>query len=71
MCQATIVMKDKGGTTQLLEDVIYLKVEGDEISFAQFFEDPTVMKARIEEIDFLKHKVHIIPIPEQERQPND
>jgi predicted RNA-binding protein len=63
MCQATIVLEDKGGNKQVLEDVIHLKVEGDEIWFAQFFEDPTVIKARIKEIDFLKHQVHIVPIP--------
>jgi predicted RNA-binding protein len=67
MCQAIIILKDDHGGEEFLRDVIYLKVEGDTIWLSQFFENPISVKGTIEEIDFLKHTVHIAPGAAPER----
>ncbi|MGD8620827.1 MAG: CooT family nickel-binding protein [Anaerolineales bacterium] len=67
MCQATIILHDGNETKEILKDVIHLKVEEKSIVCSRFFEEPTPIKAAIQEIDFLKHLVHLVPIHEDER----
>jgi predicted RNA-binding protein len=61
MCQANIIMQNSNGGEEILKDVIHLRVDGDTIWFSRFFEEPVAVQGAINEIDFLKHTVKIIP----------
>jgi predicted RNA-binding protein len=60
MCQSTVYLGEK----EIAQDVIWLRVEGDNIQFATFFEEPQTVRGTIKRLDFLKHRVVLEPIRE-------
>jgi len=58
MCQSTVYLGEK----EIAQDVIWLRVEGDNIQFATFFEEPQTVRGTIKHLDFLKHSVILEPI---------
>jgi predicted RNA-binding protein len=61
MCQAVVTLAQDGQEKEIMRDVVLLEpVEGG-LKLQAFFEDPVVLQARIERIDFLKHTVTLVP----------
>jgi predicted RNA-binding protein len=46
----------------VMEDVIYLRIDGDEVTVSRFFEEPVALRASITAMDFLKHTVTLVPL---------
>ena len=58
MCQSAVFVKKKDGTQELvLDEVVVIRPEGDEIELMNILGDRKRIRARIEHIDLLKHKV--------------
>lgn len=55
MCQATVYLGDK----EVAREVIWMEPADDGVRLATFFEEPKVLSARIQRIDFLKHQVFL------------
>ncbi|MDY7039791.1 MAG: CooT family nickel-binding protein [Chloroflexota bacterium] len=62
MCQSTIYLGEK----EIARDVIWLQVDGDNVQFATFFEEPQTVRGTINRLDFLKHSVTLEPIQEED-----
>lgn len=57
MCQARVILRRGEQEEELMKDVVALEIGEDEILLRAFFEEPKRVKARLKEIDFLKHRV--------------
>jgi predicted RNA-binding protein len=62
MCQATVYMGDQ----EVAREVIWLEVAEDGVRLATFFEEPKSVPGRIQHIDFLKHRVLLDAVEEEE-----
>lgn len=62
MCQATVFM----GEERVAQEVIRLDQVEEGVQIATFFEDPQLVPGRIQTIDFLKHRVILQPVGEEE-----
>jgi predicted RNA-binding protein len=61
MCQATVYLAQDGQEEEIMRDVILLEpVEGG-LRLQAFFEEPVIVNARVERIDFLKHSITLVP----------
>ena len=65
MCQATVYLAQDGQEQELMRDVVLLEPVQDGLLLQAFFEEPVTVQARIERIDFLKHTVTLVPVPEE------
>ena len=65
MCQATVYLAQDGQERELMRDVVLLEPVRDGLRLQAFFEEPVTVQARIERIDFLKHTVTLVPVPEE------
>ena len=65
MCQATVYLAQDGQEKELMRDVVLLEPVPDGLLLQAFFEEPVTVQARIERIDFLKHTVTLVPVPEE------
>jgi predicted RNA-binding protein len=62
MCQATVYLGDE----EVAREVTGLTpVEGG-VRLTSFFEDPQVVPGRVLHVDFLKHRVQLEPVEEEE-----
>ena len=55
MCQATVYL----GDSQIMEEVILINPTEDGLLLKSLFNESKTVKARIREIDLLKHKVYL------------
>jgi len=53
MCQAAIYLNDE----KVMEDVIWMEPTEDGILVHTFFDEPQVIKGKLQAIDLLKHRV--------------
>jgi len=67
MCQAKVLLQCGDGSEVIMEDVTFLKVEGDVVWLSRFFEPPVAVQAVFREVDFLKHTVTLFPLDKGER----
>ena len=65
MCQATVYLTQDGQEKELMRDVVLLEPVQDGLLLQAFFEEPVTVQARVERIDFLKHTVTLVPLPEE------
>ena len=65
MCQATVYLAQDGQEKELMRDVVLLEPVQDGLLLQAFFEEPVTVRARVERIDFLKHTVTLVPVPEE------
>ena len=65
MCQATVILAQDGAEKELMRDVVLMEPVQDGLRLQAFFEEPVTVQARIERIDFLKHTVTLVPVPEE------
>jgi predicted RNA-binding protein len=64
MCEARIYMREKDNETQLMQDAVLVRPEGDAYLLVSLLGEQKLVKGRIEKIDFLKHTVHLSRPPE-------
>ncbi len=57
MCQATIYLREQ----EIARDVTWVEPTEKGVRFGTFFEEPQELTARIQHIDFLKHRVVLEP----------
>jgi len=66
MCQATVYLKQNGQEKEIMRDVILLEPAEDGVRLATFFEKPQLVRGRVRHIDFLKHRVLLEPLEEED-----
>jgi predicted RNA-binding protein len=66
VCQATVYLAQDGQEKEVMRDVILLEPVEDGLRLQAFFEEPVIVHARVERIDFLKHTVTLVPVAESE-----
>ncbi len=62
MCQATVYLGEK----EVAREVTGLEVTEEGVRLTSFFEDPQVVPGRVHHVDFLKHRVQLEPLEEDE-----
>lgn len=65
MCQATVYLNSQ----EIMKDVLKVEVTTQGVRLSTFFEPPQVLQASVREIDFLKHRVMLEPLIEDEIAP--
>ena len=65
MCQATVFLDGD----KILEDVIQVRPTADGVELSTLFEEPQTVKASIQDIDLLKHTVHLNSLDKGEQKP--
>jgi len=61
MCQATVYL----GKEMVAKDVTWLQPVEKGVEIKSFFDPPQVIEGRIVGIDFLKHRVLLVPVQEK------
>ncbi|MDH7488168.1 MAG: CooT family nickel-binding protein [Anaerolineae bacterium] len=64
MCQAIVFLMHGEEKREIMRDVIALEADGDEVRIRSFFDAPQTLRARVRQIDFLKHTVTLEPSEE-------
>ena len=64
MCQAVVYLTQDEQDKEIMRDVVLLEPVEDGVRLQAFFEEPVTVRARIARIDFLKHTVTLVPVPE-------
>ena len=59
MCQSTAFLLKDGDEEKLLEDVAYMKPEGDKVVLVGLLGDRREVQGRIVEVDLMAHRVLI------------
>jgi predicted RNA-binding protein len=62
MCQATVYLGDE----EVAREVTGMTLVEDGVRLTSFFEDPQVVHGRVLQVDFLKHRVHLEPLEDDE-----
>ncbi|HID55250.1 TPA: CooT family nickel-binding protein [Candidatus Poribacteria bacterium] len=62
MCQATVYLDEK----EVARDVIWLEQGKDGVRLATLFEEPQLIPGRVRHIDFMKHRVILEPLKEDD-----
>ena len=62
MCQATVYLTQDDQEKELMRDVVLLEPVEEGLRLQAFFEEPVIVQARVERIDFLKHTVTLVPV---------
>lgn len=62
MCQATVYLGDE----EVAREVTGMQLTEDGVRLTSFFEEPKVVRGRVLHIDFLKHRVQLEPLGEEE-----
>jgi predicted RNA-binding protein len=65
MCQAIVYLEGE----EIMRDVIRVELTDDGVRLTTFFESPRVVPAAIREIDLLKHRVVLEPLPGEKQEP--
>jgi predicted RNA-binding protein len=62
MCQATVYLGDE----EVAREVTGLEQIDEGVRLTAFFEEPTVVAGHVVYIDFLKHRVYLQPVEDEE-----
>ena len=62
MCQATVFLGDE----EVAREVTGMEPVDEGVRLTTFFEAPQIVPGRVLYIDFLKHRVHLQPLEEEE-----
>jgi predicted RNA-binding protein len=62
MCQAVVYLNEK----EIMRDVVRIEPLPEGVRLITFFESPRLVPAAIREIDLLKHRVLLEPLPEEQ-----
>ncbi|HET89180.1 MAG TPA: CooT family nickel-binding protein [Chloroflexi bacterium] len=64
MCEAKVYIAKNGDEERIMEDVVLVQPEGDAYLLVSLLGEQKLVKGRIAKIDFLRHIVHLQPLPE-------
>jgi predicted RNA-binding protein len=64
MCQAVVYLAQNDQEQEIMRDVILLEPVEEGVRLQAFFEEPRILRARIDRVDFLKHTVRLIATEE-------
>ncbi len=59
MCEARVFKYENDNEKKLMDDVYVLKKEDDKVYLLNIFGEQEVVKAKVKEIDLVKHKIVI------------
>lgn len=62
MCQATVYL----GEEEVAREVTGLSLVEDGVRLTSFFDDPQFVEGRVVTVDFLKHRVQLEPLEDEE-----
>jgi predicted RNA-binding protein len=62
MCQATVYLQADGQKEEVMREVTSVAAVEGGVQLATFFEEPRVVAGRVQQIDFLKHTVTLVPL---------
>ncbi len=62
MCQATVYL----GDDEVAREITGMTLTDEGVRVTSFFDDPQVVRGRVLHIDFLKHRVQLEPLEEEE-----
>lgn len=62
MCQAVVYLNE----TEIMRDVVRIEPVPEGVRLTTFFEPPRLVPATIREIDLLKHRVLLEPLPKEQ-----
>jgi predicted RNA-binding protein len=62
MCQATVYLGDE----EIAREVTGLQLTKEGVRLTSFFEEPKEVRGRVLHVDFLKHRVQLEPLEEEE-----
>ena len=71
MCQAVVYLAQGDGEREIMRDVILLEPLEGGVRLTAFFEEPVMLQTRVGRIDFLKHRVTLVPIEEKQEDGDD
>ena len=63
VCESKVFLTTHDGDKLILEDVTSIRPEGDGYQLVNLFGEQAHVRGRIREIDLLKHRVVLEPIP--------
>ncbi len=63
MCESKVFLATAEGEELVLEDVTSIRPEGDGYRLATLFGEQAHVRGRIKDIDLLKHRVVLEPLP--------
>ena len=64
MCESKVYLATTEGEKLVLQDVTSVKPEGDGYLLVTLFGEKTHVRGRLREIDLLKHRVVLEPLPD-------
>ncbi len=64
MCESKVYLATTKGEELVLEDVTSVKPEGDGYRLSTLFGEEAHVRGRLKEIDLLKHRVVVEPVPD-------
>jgi predicted RNA-binding protein len=65
MCQAVVYLAQGEREQEIMRDVILLEPVEDGLRLQALFEEPVIVQARLAGIDFLRHRVMLVPSDEE------
>lgn len=67
MCLANIYQRGHGGKL-IIEDIAYLKIDGNQIEVENLAGDSKMLRAKINEIDFMNSDVFVDELPPESNE---
>jgi len=64
MCESKVYLATAEGEELVLGDVISIRPEGDGYRLVNLFGEQTHVRGQLKEIDLLKHRVVLEPVPD-------
>lgn len=61
MCESNVLLLQDGDKELLMENVISVRINGDELEFYGILGDSKTVKGEIQEIDLLSHEILVKP----------
>ncbi|MBC7264163.1 MAG: CooT family nickel-binding protein [Chloroflexi bacterium] len=62
MCQATVYLIQESQECEVMRDVILLERTENGVRLHTFFEEPKMLPAQVQQVDFLKHTVTLVAL---------
>ena len=57
MCQSSVYTLEKGQEELVLEEVVWVEVDGNRVTLKSLFGEPLSLTARIKTVDLMKHRI--------------
>ena len=57
MCQSSVYTLEKGQEELVLEEVVWVEVDGNRVTLKSLFGEPLSLTAKIKTVDLMKHRI--------------